>query len=99
MLSVEPMLVALAVPRDRLPSRLAAAVDEVVRPVQPVFGVLYGRVPDFLHLILRDLGMFAEVLDAMSEAVDIGAGGFQHPLERTYCSDDLAIVIRGQQAD
>ena len=66
MLGGEPLFVALAVQRDRLPGRFAAGVDELVCPVQPVFGVLYGCVPNLLPLLIRDPGVLAEVLDAVS---------------------------------
>ena len=35
----------------------------------------------------------------MSEAVEVGASGRQRSLERVHGGDDLAILIRGQQAD
>jgi hypothetical protein len=99
MLGIEPLDVALAEQRDRLPIRLAVGAAEVIAAVQPVLGMLHGGVPNPLLDLVGHDGVLAQVLDAVSQPVDVSAGRFQRPLERVRSCDDLAVFVRGEQAD
>ena len=95
---IEPVYVALAEQRDRLPGRFAVGAAKIIAAMQSVLGVLHGHIPDLLHLVLRDLSVLAEVLDAVSQAIDVSAGGRQRALERADGGDDFAIAVAREQA-
>src|SRR5262249_4672172 len=94
----QPLLVALTEQRDRLPRWFAVGAAELVRAVQSVLGVLDGGVPDFLLDLIRNDGALIQVLDTVREAVELGAGAYQPPLEGVHSGILVAVAVRGEQA-